>query len=164
MKHRAYIGFGANLGDRKANCQKALKLLDGSEGVRVAACSRLYWTEPVGVESQEWFVNAAAALQTTLSPESLLDLLMRIEGEMGRVRSQPGAPRTIDLDLLFYNDVVKNGPGLVIPHPRIQERRFVLAPLCEIATNYLHPVFHLTVAQLLARCQDHKAVQLLHGE
>lgn len=161
MNNLAYIGLGSNLGAREANCRKALMLLGNSEGVRVSACSSMYWTEPVGIESVEWFVNAAAALETTLSPEELLHLLMHIEAEMGRTRREPGAPRTIDLDLLFYNDVVKKSPGLIIPHPRIQDRRFVLVPLHDIAPDYVHPVLHQTVEQLLARCPDSKAVQLL---
>jgi len=127
----------------------------------VAACSRLYLTEPVGVKSPEWFINGAAALETTRSPEFLLDLLMCIEAEMGRVRTRPEAPRIIDLDLLFYNDLVKKSPGLIIPHPRIQERRFVLAPLHDIASDYVHPVLHQTVAQLLDRCPNRNSVQLL---
>jgi len=161
MKHLAYIGFGANLGDREANCKRALTLIEKSEGVRVAACSRFYLTEPVGVESEEWFVNGAAALETTLSPELLLDLLLRIELEMGRVRSMQGSARTLDLDLLFYDAVVKNSPGLIIPHPRVQDRRFVLIPLCDIAPDYVHPLLHQTVARLLDRCPDQKAVRAL---
>ncbi|MBW2145556.1 MAG: 2-amino-4-hydroxy-6-hydroxymethyldihydropteridine diphosphokinase [Deltaproteobacteria bacterium] len=161
MKKLAYIGIGANLGERESNCRKALVLLDGAEGVRIVASSPLYWTEPVGVESIEWFVNGAAALETPLSPESLLALLLRIEAEMGRDRSRHGAPRTIDLDLLFYNNTVKKSPGLIVPHPRIQERRFVLAPLHDIAPNYVHPILHQTVAQLLEQCPDNKTVQLL---
>lgn len=161
MKSLAYIGFGANLGDRESNCRKALVLLDAAKGVRVAACSRLYWTEPVQVESTEWFVNGAAALETTLSPEDLLGLLLRIEAEMGRERSRAGASRTIDLDLLFYDDIVRKRPGLSVPHPRIQERKFVLVPLHDIAPSFVHPVLRQTVAQLLERCPDQNTVQLL---
>ncbi len=136
-------------------------LLDAAKGVRVVACSRLYWTEPVGVESTVWFINGAASLETNLSPKDLLGSLLRIEAEMGRERSLPGAPRTIDLDLLFYNDKVIKSPGLSVPHPRIQERKFVLVPLYDIAPNYVHPVLRQTVAQLLEQCPDRNTVQLL---
>ena len=161
MKHVAYIGFGANLGEREAQCRRALALLDKEPGIRVRVCSPLYLTEPVGMEGAEWFINGAAALETTLSPEDLLNRMLRIEAEMGRDRSQPLSPRTIDLDLLFYNDRVVQRPGLIIPHPHIQERRFVLSPLNSIAADYVHPVLKQTVAQLLDRCQGDKHVQLL---
>lgn len=161
MDNLAYIGFGSNIGDKEYNCHKALGLLDTAENTLLVNRSRLYWTEPVDVEGQEWFVNGAAALKTSLKPKSLLSLLMRIEAEMGRVRLPSKAPRIIDLDLLFFNNEVIKSPGLTVPHPRIQERKFVLIPLCDIAPNFVHPDLNLSITHLLKNCKDHSTVELL---
>jgi 2-amino-4-hydroxy-6-hydroxymethyldihydropteridine diphosphokinase len=138
---RVYIGLGSNLGDREATIARALERLADAPGVDVVAASRLVETEPVGpVPDQPRFLNGIAALETTLAPRSLLELLLRIEAEGGRTREGPaGGPRTLDLDLLIYGDVVANEAGLRIPHPRLHERRFVLEPLAELDPSLVVP-------------------------
>jgi 2-amino-4-hydroxy-6-hydroxymethyldihydropteridine diphosphokinase len=130
---RAYVGLGANLGKREETIHRALQLLDAAPGVDVVATSSLSETDPVGFLDQPRFVNAAAAVETSLSPRALLDLLLEIERELGRTRGGPRfGPRTIDLDVLLYGDQSVDEPGLSIPHPRLHERRFALEPLLEL--------------------------------
>ncbi len=130
---RAYIGLGANLGDREAAIRRALELLGGRPGVAVAAVSSLRETEPWGFAEQPRFLNGAAALETTLSPRELLDVLLAVERELGRTREGPRyGPRTIDLDVLLYGDELVEEPGLTVPHPRLHERAFALEPLLEL--------------------------------
>jgi 2-amino-4-hydroxy-6-hydroxymethyldihydropteridine diphosphokinase len=128
-----YIGLGSNLGDRAATIQAALDRLEADADIELVAVSSLRETDPVGFEDQPRFLNGAAALRTELGPRELLDRMLEVERGLGRVRE--GArygPRTIDLDLLVYGDVVVDEPGLAIPHPRLQERMFVLEPLVEL--------------------------------
>jgi 2-amino-4-hydroxy-6-hydroxymethyldihydropteridine diphosphokinase len=130
---KAYVGLGGNLGDREATLRRALDLLAQEQGVEVIAVSELRETDPVGVVDQPRFLNAAAALETSLSPRKLLDALLGIERALGRVRSGVRwGPRTIDLDLLLYGDEQIAEPGLHVPHPRLHERRFALEPLSEL--------------------------------
>jgi 2-amino-4-hydroxy-6-hydroxymethyldihydropteridine diphosphokinase len=131
---RAYVALGANLGDRERTIRRALGELDAAEGVRVSAVSALIETEPVGYLDQPRFLNGAAALETTLAPRELLDLLLAVERRFGRVRegAPPQGPRPLDLDLLLYEGLELDEPGLRIPHPRLHERRFVLEPLAEL--------------------------------
>jgi len=130
---RAYIGLGANLGDREATIRAALAELNDEDGIDVVAVSTLRETEPVGVGPQPLFLNGAAALETTLSPRALLELLLVVERELGRTRDGPRfGPRTIDLDLLLYGDETVDEPGLTVPHPRLHERVFALEPLAEL--------------------------------
>ena len=128
-----YIGLGANLGDREATIRKALELVAEGGDVEVAAVSSLRETDPVGYEEQPRFLNGAAALRTELAPRPLLERLLDVERRLGRDRSGPRfGPRTIDLDLLLYGSAEVDEPGLQIPHPRLQERPFVLEPLAEL--------------------------------
>ncbi len=131
---RAYVGLGANLGDREGTLGAAVDALAGEGGIEVVAVSILRETEPVGVGEQPPYLNGVAALETTLAARELLDRLLAVEQRFGRVRS-PGehGPRTLDLDLLLYGDELIDEPGLTVPHPRLHERRFVLEPLADLA-------------------------------
>jgi 2-amino-4-hydroxy-6-hydroxymethyldihydropteridine diphosphokinase len=137
---RAYVGLGANLGDRERTLRAAAEALAAEEGVEVVSVSTLRETEPVGVGEQPRFLNGAAELETTLTARELLDRLLAVEQRFGRVRI-PGehGPRTLDLDLLLYGDEVIDEPGLAVPHPRLHERRFVLEPLAELAPGLVVP-------------------------
>ena len=155
---RCYIGLGSNLGDRAANLAEARRLLDNTG--RMVGESSIYETEPWGVDhSQPDYLNQVVSLATALSPASLLEALLKIEQDMGRVRAAPGDPRLIDLDLLLYGDEVVDEPGLTLPHPRMCDRAFVLTPLSEIAPGAVHPVNGLTISTLNARV-DHGGVRL----
>ena len=133
---RAYVGLGANLGDREATLRRAVDLLGAQRRIAVLAVSRLRETDPVGVEDQPRFLNGAVALDTTLAPRELLDVLLRVERDLGRVRDGTRwGPRSIDLDLLAYDGEVVDEPGLRVPHPRLHERRFALEPLAELAPD-----------------------------
>ena len=131
---RAYVGLGANLGDRERTLREAVDALGAEEGIEVAAVSTLRETDPVGAGVQPRFLNGVAALETSLGARELLDRLLAVEQRFGRVRV-PGehGPRTLDLDLLLYGDETFDEPGLAVPHPRMHERRFVLEPLAELA-------------------------------
>ena len=137
---RAYVGLGANLGDRERTLRAAADALAAEEGIEVVSISTLRETEPVGVGEQPRFLNGAAELETTLTARELLDRLLTVEQRFGRVRI-PGehGPRTLDLDLLLYGDEVLDEPGLTVPHPRLHERRFVLEPLAELAPGLVVP-------------------------
>ena len=132
----AYVGLGANLGDREATIRAALAALDEEDGIQVVAVSTLRETEPVGVGEQPLFLNGAAELETTLSARELLDRLLATEQRFGRTRT-PGehGPRTLDLDLLLYGDEQLDEPGLTVPHPRLPDRAFVLEPLAELGVE-----------------------------
>ena len=148
---RAYIGLGANLGDPVEQIGAALAALDGLPETRVVRRSSLYRSAPVGHADQPDFINAVAEIETTLAPRVLLDALLAIEMGLGRRRSFANAPRTLDLDLLLYGDMVMDEPGLSVPHPRMHARAFVLAPLAEIAPDAAIPGVG-AVAPLLAAC------------
>ena len=144
----AYVGLGSNLGNREGTLRRALELL--AERIVVAKVSSFRVTDPVGVLDQPRFVNAAARVETELSPRDLLDVLLRVERELGRERRERWGPRTIDLDLLLYGDSVVAQPGLAVPHPRLHERRFVLEPLAELDPALVVPG-RGAVSELLAR-------------
>ena len=137
---RAYVGLGANLGDREATLLAAADALAAEEGIEVVMVSTLRETEPVGVGDQPRFLNGAAALDTTLAARTLLDRLLALEQRFGRVRVEgEHGPRTLDLDLLLYGDETIDESGLTVPHPRLHERRFVLEPLAELAPGLVVP-------------------------
>ena len=142
------IALGSNLGDREVSLRAALEALRGS--VHSLRFSSFYDTAPVGVGEQPTFLNAAAVGETSLPARDLLDTLLGIEKRLGRERPFPGAPRTLDLDLILYGDDIIDAPGLIVPHPRFRERRFVLEPLAEIAADWRDPVSGRTMSELLA--------------
>ena len=145
----AYIALGANLGDRRANIERAVELLRATAGVRVTKVSSLLENAAVGgPPDSPPFLNAAAELETTLSPRELLARLLEIERQLGRERREKWGPRSIDLDLLLYGERVVDEPDLRIPHPLMHERRFVLEPLKEIAPHARHPVLHKRIDEL----------------
>jgi 2-amino-4-hydroxy-6-hydroxymethyldihydropteridine diphosphokinase len=146
---RIYLSLGSNIGDRAENLRLAVERLAGAD-VRVLHCSRIYETEPVEYLDQAWFLNQVVEAETTLFPLQLLSRTGRIERELGRQRtSVKKGPRTLDIDILFYAASVIETARLAIPHPRVAERRFVLAPLAELAPDLRHPVTHRSVRQML---------------
>ncbi len=147
---RAYVGLGANLGPREVTLLRAVDLLAAEDGIEVLELSELRETAPVGVVDQPEFLNAALAIETSLAPRELLDVLLRVERELGRVREERWGPRTIDLDLLVYGDETVDEPGLRVPHPRLHERRFALEPLAELEPELQIPGLG-EVSEALAR-------------
>jgi 2-amino-4-hydroxy-6-hydroxymethyldihydropteridine diphosphokinase len=148
--HLAFVGVGANLGDPLAACRGGIAAIAADRIGRIAAVSRFYRTAPQDYAAQDWFVNAVAAVETRLGPQALLTRLKPIEARMGR--GEGGlrfGPRPIDLDILLYDDRVIDVGALVIPHPRLHKRRFVLQPLCDIAPEMIHPVLKVSMAVLL---------------
>ena len=139
MPTTAYIGLGSNLGDKAGYLNKALELLDVAPGVRVKKVASFYRTEPLGVTGQDWFLNTVAEIETDLSPEALLDLLLDVEAQLGRVRTERWGPRTLDLDLLLFGEEEIQSARLTVPPPRLAGRAFVLVPLAELAPDLVIP-------------------------
>jgi 2-amino-4-hydroxy-6-hydroxymethyldihydropteridine diphosphokinase len=156
-----YIGIGSNLGNTLQNCKYAVEILSRINGINPTRTSSFYKTEPVGIEKQNYFINAVVEITTTLSARDLLQALRKIERDMGRKRETKGGPRIIDLDLLFYGQDVIREIDLVVPHPEIHKRRFVLEPLYEIASYFIHPVFGVSIRGLKDRLTDTKIVEMI---
>ncbi len=149
----AYIALGSNLGDKAANLGQAVKLLQ-AKGLQIRAVSSFFQTEPYGVTDQPEFINATACVETSLTPEALLKLLLETELEMGRVRLRHLGEIKIDLELLLYDDLIYHSDKLTLPHPDMQNRLFVLQPLAEIAADKIHPVYKKSIQTLLKSLTD----------
>jgi 2-amino-4-hydroxy-6-hydroxymethyldihydropteridine diphosphokinase len=154
-----FLLTGGNLGDRLEYLQKAYKLIESKVGT-VLEKSSIYETAPWGYSEQQAFLNQVLCITTTLQPMELLQQLLCIELEMGRQRLEKMGPRVIDIDILFYGNQIISTPDLMVPHPRISERRFVLTPLGEIAPGFIHPVLKKTINELLEICSDQLEVKI----
>ena len=152
----AYLGLGSNLGEREENLTQALGLL--SQKVEIKRISSLYETEPVGYKEQPSFLNLVCQVSTDLNPEELLHLAKIIEARLGRIPSFPNAARPIDIDILFYDNQIIKSRNLVIPHPRLAERTFVLIPLVEIAPDLIHPEIGKTIHELASGLKEQSKV------
>lgn len=153
-----YLSLGSNVGDREAHLRAAVARLEPA-GVRVLRQSSIYETEPQDVRGQPWFLNLVVEAETEVTPTQLLLRIGEIESQLGRRRIIPKGPRTIDIDILFYDDAVVETPELEIPHPRLADRRFVLEPLAELAPELRHPVSGRTVREMLAEVSGQKVVR-----
>ncbi|MDF1661065.1 MAG: 2-amino-4-hydroxy-6-hydroxymethyldihydropteridine diphosphokinase [Planctomycetota bacterium] len=160
---KAYVAFGSNLGDRFSTIKQALTELRGHASILVQRVSSVYETEPVGFLDQGPFLNGVLELDTSLSPRSLLQVLLDIENKLGRVREQDQGPRTIDLDLLFFGDLLLDEENLTLPHPRLHERAFVLRPLLEIAPKLQHPCSGRTIEDLCEETLKGVILRILSG-
>lgn len=162
---RSYILFGSNQGDKQALLEQVCTLINNRCGLLVE-CSSSYITEPWGFEAEEWFLNALLVVETEMVPDDLMDALLCIEAELGRVRvpgQQGYHSRTVDLDILYYGDRIINTEKVTTPHPRLHLRRFALLPLCELIPDFLHPVFNVSQIELLQKCPDSSTVQQLNN-
>ena len=157
----AYIGIGSNLGTPGKNCIEAIEKISSTKDIKIISRSSFYQTEPIGGVQQGWFVNSAIEIKTDLSPENLLPVLLNLELAMGRIRKGKWGPRLIDLDLLFYGNLILGKKGLTLPHPEIQKRKFVLIPMSEIAENLVHPTLKKTIKILLQESSDETMVKKL---
>jgi 2-amino-4-hydroxy-6-hydroxymethyldihydropteridine diphosphokinase len=156
-----FLGIGTNLGDRKDNLTKALAMINENIG-KIVKSSSVYETEPWGFQSDDRFLNMVVKVETTLSASGLLGRILMIEALLGRVRGEKQySSRVIDIDILFYEDLITVEESLKIPHPHLHERKFVLIPLCEIAPEFVHPVLNMTITALLAECKDKSLVRQL---
>ena len=163
-RETVFIGFGSNVGDRVDFCDRAVTLLSLLPHSQVSGVSLLYETEPVKDHAQPgdgWFLNGVVQLETDVTPKSLLAILREIERALGRDEENRSGPRTIDLDILFYGQRIINEPDLVVPHPRMHQRRFVLMPLSELDPLFVHPLLQRTISQLLAEVGKQPEVRLL---
>ena len=161
-EHSVYLSIGSNIGDKKRNLDDVINLLDKHEEIEVISISSFYMTEPQNFKDQDWFLNAALKIKTGLGPEDLLVIFKQFEKTMdkdGKVFRF--GPRTIDLDIIYYDDLVIKTETLEIPHPRMHERCFVLVPLCDIASEEIHPVFNLRSDELLRNIEQQKTQKVI---
>jgi 2-amino-4-hydroxy-6-hydroxymethyldihydropteridine diphosphokinase len=161
MGHIAYIGIGSNLGDKLHHCEKAISEILKIDRHKLLAKSSLFKTQPIGYTSQNWFVNGVIKIETDLEAPELLRTLKTTESQLGRTETFRWGPRTIDLDILFFDDIEIHTEELQIPHPLIQDRQFVLIPLAEIDQNFIHPVLKKTVQELLNNFKEDQGVERL---
>jgi len=159
MSNYAYLSIGSNLGDRVANCLRAVREISCLTGVETLLSSSLYETEPVGYINQPFFINMALKIKTCLRPPELLISLKAMEKSLGRKKSGRWGPRLIDIDILLYNEEVFSAPGLNIPHPRMQKRAFVLTPLAEICPGVKHPITGQSISQMLLDASGNAGVR-----
>ncbi len=159
VEHEIYLLLGTNLGDRVRNLEDARRLI-GEVLSEPTGVSKIYQTAPWGVEDQPQYLNQVLRLNSNLPPMSVLDSCLKIELELGRIRERKWGERTIDIDVLFYDDHVISTPELIVPHPRLQDRKFTLVPLNELAANKLHPLLKVSVRELLDSCEDELEVEL----
>lgn len=162
MPNLVYLSLGSNIGDRTAHLRDAITHLAGLGNV--LAVSSFYETEPVEFTDQDWFLNCAVALENTNSPAELMEALLEIERQIGRQRIQKKGPRTVDIDILLFDDLVVATPELTIPHPAMATRRFVLQPLAEIAPDVMHPLVKKTIRELLEELPAGQAVRRIARE
>jgi 2-amino-4-hydroxy-6-hydroxymethyldihydropteridine diphosphokinase len=151
----AYVSVGSNMGDRLNNCTTGIRLLDETGDARVDGISEYYFTEPMDFVDQAWFVNGAVKVSTRLDPFGLLALLKSIEFKVGRKKAEVRfGPRILDFDIIFYNNEIINTPQLVVPHPRMQYREFVLRPVCDLSPGLVHPVLNKNIVQLIQEIKE----------
>lgn len=156
-----FIGIGSNVADPVSNCLESIDRIAAFTRSNIAKQSSLYRTEPVGKADQSWFVNCVIEIETQHKASSLLEILQKIENDMGRVRKERWGPRTIDLDILLYGQEIIAEDNLIIPHPELHKRRFVLVPMCEIAPYAIHPSYGVSMMGLLSRLEDLSTVELI---
>ena len=162
MRPAALIAIGSNLGTPKKNCIEAIDIISSSPGIKIISKSSFYQTAPVGNTEQNWFINSVIKISTQLNPDILLAVLLEIESKMGRIRKEKWGPRIIDLDLLFYDNLIIKQKDLTLPHPEIQKRNFVLQPLNEIEGNFIHPSLNKSINTLLKESKDNSVVKKLN--
>ena len=156
----AYLGLGSNIGDALENIHQAASRLMQSSSLHIVKSSSYYHTRPWGKTDQEDFINAVVQIETELTPRELLELCLTIEKQMGRIRDEKWGPRIIDIDILCFGAKILKEPDLIIPHPYLQERAFVLVPFNEIAPDYIHPVLQQRVAELTAKLDSTDLAQV----
>jgi len=160
----SFLGIGSNLGDPLGQCRVALRQIATLKNVQVLRRSSLYRTEPVGNPNQEWFVNGVLEVRTTFTAPQLLKALQWVEQALGRVRTEKWGPRTIDIDLLLFGQEIIGIGDLIVPHREMHKRRFVLAPMNEIAPYVIHPLYGISMKGLLDRLEDAFAVERIEAE
>ncbi|NOX33882.1 MAG: 2-amino-4-hydroxy-6-hydroxymethyldihydropteridine diphosphokinase [Deltaproteobacteria bacterium] len=161
-QHIAYLSIGSNIGNKKKNLENAITLLRGQERLHVIKVSHFYKTEPQNFTDQDWFVNAALKITTILKPDELLNTLKGLENDLDKEGKHfRFGPRIIDLDIVYYDDLVLKTPVLEIPHPRMHERCFVLIPICDIGANVIHPVLKLRSDELQKKIEKQEAQKVL---
>lgn len=164
MEACVFLSIGSNVGNRVENCRRAVEELGGNNRIRLISVSSLYETEPIGYEDQPLFINLAVKIETTLTPSALLQTIKTIERKLGRVETFRWGPRIIDIDIIIYDNLVISDRHLVLPHPRMQERAYVLIPLLELDKNLKHTVTGKTLDEMIKELPNNKSVRKLENE